>query len=134
MKKEEFNKMSTIVLDVMEKKARELNIEGVAVVCNLEDGKGNDWQTALRVVDKIRTEVQPDQSGYNFIGVVYAKVAEMMDTKQNSGSKTRPILVGELGYKGGEIRKDGEGYVVTAFSGGPSAKDLLVSQAGQNSL
>jgi hypothetical protein len=39
-------------------------------------------------------------------------------------------MTGEFGWQGGVIAKAKTGYVVAAFSGGPSEDDVRVSRAG----
>ena len=54
----------------------------------------------------------------------------MAETLKNSGSAGRPPMTGETGWQGGLIKKGQAGYLIAAFSGGPSESDLKVSQAG----
>ena len=134
MKDYDFCEISKKILDTMEEKAKAMGVVGVAVICSLEDVNSVNWITNMRVVGKYRTEPNQDNKGYNFIGVAYAKACEMMDTHQNSGSKTRPILIGELGYKGGKIIEHEGGYVVAAFSGASSEEDFEISSTGLDVL
>jgi hypothetical protein len=39
-------------------------------------------------------------------------------------------MTGETGWQGGLIKKGKTGYLIAAFSGGPSESDVNVSQAG----
>ena len=39
-------------------------------------------------------------------------------------------MTGENGWQGGLIKKCQTGYVIAAFSGGPSESDIKVSRAG----
>jgi hypothetical protein len=49
---------------------------------------------------------------------------------KDSGHAGRPPRTGETGRQGGWIKKGKSGYLIAAFSGGPSEADLNVSQAG----
>jgi hypothetical protein len=54
----------------------------------------------------------------------------MADTLKASGSGVRPPMKGEFGWQGGVIGKGKSGYLIVAFSGGASAQDVKISQAG----
>jgi hypothetical protein len=58
----------------------------------------------------------------------------MADTLRDSGSGIRPVMTGETGWQGGLIRKGRAGYLLAAFSGGPSADDIEVSRAGLDAI
>lgn len=117
------------VLDVMEKSARSINAKGVAVLAWLDDEKTCQWVGRMRVVDAAVAE-NPNEKGYNLVAVAWSKAAEMMATKQNSGTTKRDYLYGELGYQGGAIKKVGNGYLVAAFSGATSEEDFKISEEG----
>ena len=124
-----FVKYSNDALELMEKKARELSIIGVAIVGYIPGDKTITWVTRMKVVDVLTNTKS------NYLAVAYSKAAEMASTLQNSGiDKSRPILSGEFGYQGGLIRKIEGGYIIVVFSGGSSEQDLQVSEVGINAL
>lgn len=55
---------------------------------------------------------------------------ETEDSLRDSGHAGRPPLTGEFGGPGGVIAKGKTGYLIAAFSGGPSEDDVRVSRAG----
>src|ERR1019366_6746469 len=68
--------------------------------------------------------------GANLLAIAYSKAAEMAETLKDSGNAGRPPMTGETGWQGGLIKRGKTGYLIAAFSGGPSESDLKVSQAG----
>jgi hypothetical protein len=124
-----FVKYSNAALELMEKKAREISIIGVAIVGYIPGDKTSTWVTKMKVVDVLANAKS------NYLAIAYSKAAEMASTLQNSGiDKSRPILSGEFGYQGGLIRKIEGGYIIVVFSGGTSEQDLQVSEVGLNAL
>jgi len=116
-------------LEVMKKKATELNISGVAVVSYAEGDTIQGWTSKMAVVGRI-TDPKASEHGNNLLGIAYAKSAEMAVTLQDSGTAKRPPMTGEFGWQGGVIFKGKSGYIVVAFSGGKSEDDVQVSKAG----
>ena len=116
-------------LEVMKKKATELNISGVAVVSYAEGETIQGWTSKMAVVGRI-TDPKASEHGNNLLGIAYAKSAEMAVTLQDSGTAKRPPMTGEFGWQGGVIFKGKAGYIVVAFSGGKSEDDVQVSKAG----
>jgi len=116
-------------LEVMKKKATELNISGVAVVSYAEGDTIQGWTKKMAVVGRI-TDPKASEHGNNLLGIAYAKSAEMAVTLQDSGTAKRPPMTGEFGWQGGVIFKGKSGYIVVAFSGGKSEDDVQVSKAG----
>ena len=117
-------------LEVMKKKATELNISGVAVVSFAPGDTVQAWSSKMAVIGR-STDPQTDtQKGNNLLGIAYAKSAEMAVTLQDSGTAKRPPMTGEFGWQGGVIFKGKAGYIVVAFSGGKSEDDVQVSKAG----
>lgn len=123
-------------LAAMKAKAEALGIQGVAVVALIPDDDISSWSSGMLVVGKMLEEPSgnPDARGANLLGIAYGKASEMAATLKNSGEAGRPPMTGEYGWKGGLIRKGPAGYLVAAFSGGPSADDLKVSRAGLDAL
>jgi hypothetical protein len=66
----------------------------------------------------------------NFMAIAYAKLTEMCNTLQNSGSQERKLLAGEQGWVGGAIKNVNDIYYIAAFSGATSEDDLVISQFG----
>jgi hypothetical protein len=116
-------------LEVMKKKAAELNISGVAVVSYAEGDTIQGWTSKMAVVGHL-TDPKASEHGNNLLGIAYAKSAEMAETLQDSGTAKRPPMTGEFGWQGGVILKGKSGYIVVAFSGGKSEDDVQVSKAG----
>ena len=116
-------------LEVMKKKAAELNIAGVAVVSYAEGDTIQGWTSKMAVVGRL-TDPKASEHGNNLLGIAYAKSAEMAETLQDSGTAKRPPMTGEFGWQGGVIFKTKSGYIVVAFSGGKSEDDVQVSKAG----
>ena len=121
--------LETQALEVMKKKAAELNIAGVAVVSYAEGETIQGWTSKMAVVGRL-TDPKASEHGNNLLGIAYAKSAEMAETLEDSGTAKRPPMTGEFGWQGGVIFKGKSGYIVVAFSGGKSEDDVQVSKAG----
>lgn len=115
-------------LDAMEKEAIARQMKGVAVIAFVPGDATRSWSSQMRVVDAFVL------GQANVLGIAYAKMSEMADTLENSGSGKRPPHHGELGYKGGAIRKVSGGYLLAAFSGGKDTDDLDVATLGLDLL
>lgn len=125
-----FDQVADIALAAMTQRAGELKIQGVAVVACIEGDTTKSWSSKMVVVGKLRNEPNGNNAGANLLAIAYSKAAEMADTLKDSGNAGRPPMTGETGWQGGLIRKGKTGYLIAAFSGGPSEADLKVSQAG----
>ena len=125
-----FDAVADTALATMQAKADELKISGVAVVAYFEGETIQSWSSKMLVVGRYKDEPKADNKGSNLLAVVYSKAAEMADTLQNSGSKVRQPMTGELGWEGGVIGRGKNGYFIAAFSGGKSEDDVQVSKAG----
>lgn len=123
-----FNTHVKECLVVMEAIARKYSEKGVAVISFVPGEQTASWNSRMRVVGTLSTET------HNFLAVASAKSAEMALTLENSGSGIRPPLVGELGYKGGVIKKVKCGYLIASFSGAPAEIDAEISKAGVDFL
>ncbi len=110
------------VLDAMQASARAGNHLGVAGAAYLT-GAGE-------LISRTRDCGKVFDAWGNYIGIVHAKLAEMCETREDSGTGKRAPLVGELGYAGGAIRPWGDGYLLAAFSGASSEDDLAISRVG----
>jgi len=118
----------------MTKRAGELQVTGVALVAYAVGVPVSAWSSKMRVVGVLANAPSAGNKGNNLLGIAYAKAAEMAETLKDSGSNSRPPMVGEFGWQGGLIRKGKTGHLIAAFSGGPSEKDVEVSRAGLDIL
>lgn len=124
-----FVKYSNEALAIMVKKAEELSVKGVAIIGFIPGEITESWITKMKVVGSLANAKS------NLLGVAYSKASDMAVTVQNSGTdKTRTILQGELGFRGGLIKKIKTGYIIAVFSGGKTEQDLQIAQEGLNSL
>jgi hypothetical protein len=129
-----FNDVADQALRAMTKRAEELHIQGAAVVAYFEGDTIQAWSSKMVVVGRMKNLPTEGKPGDNLLGIAYTKASEMADTLKASGSGVRPPMTGEYGWPGGLIAKTKTGYVIAAFSGGPSEDDVKVSQAGLDVL
>ncbi len=125
-----FDELADSALMAMTKRAEELKIHGAAVVAYIEGEATKSWSSKMVVVGSMKEAPTEKSRGANLLAIAYSKAAERADTLKDSGSAGRPPMTGETGWQGGLIRKGRTGYLIAAFSGGPSELDLKVSQAG----
>ena len=111
-------------LQMMKQEALRMNIKGAGLVCFIPGDQTQSWISKMIIAGATGNE------GYNFIAIAYSKASEMAETLQNSGSKVRPVKVGEFDYIGGIIKKIDSGYLLSTFSGASGEDDLAVSQKG----
>lgn len=109
-------------LQIMKQEAQRMNIKGAGLVCFIPGDATQSWVSKMIVAGATGNE------GYNFIAIAYSKASEMAETLKNSGSKVRPVKVGEFDYIGGVIKKVDSGYLLSTFSGASGEDDLAVSQ------
>jgi uncharacterized protein GlcG (DUF336 family) len=122
-------------LGSMVRRAEELKIKGVAVVAYAEGETITGWTSRMAVVGgSVATEPSGDNKGDNLLAIAYSKAAEMAATLKDSGSNARPPRRGEFGWPGGLVIKVKSGYVIAAFSGGPSEDDVKCSRAAVDIL
>jgi len=119
-----FIKQADKSLALIEEAAHKISIKGVAVVAFIPGDVSESWISKMKVVGNLSTE------SANLLGIAYTKASEMADTHKDSGSGVRKVLSGELGYKGGLIRKVNSGYILAVFSGGSGEQDLEVAKIG----
>jgi hypothetical protein len=129
-----FNEAADTALQAMTKRAEELKIKGVALVAYIEGDTVKSWSSKMIVVGSLKNPPSEKDRGANLLAIAYTKAAEMADTLKDSGHAGRPPMTGETGWQGGLIKKVKNGYLIAAFSGGPSESDLKVSQAGLDVL
>jgi hypothetical protein len=131
----QFDATADKALVAMRHKAEELNIQGAAIVAYFEGEKIQAWSSKMVVVGSMKTEPKDaTDPGSNLLAFAYAKACEMADTLKDSGSNSRPVMKGELGWQGGVIVRGKKGYIVAAFSGGKSEDDVKVSRAGAEAM
>jgi len=111
-------------LEIIKQAAEKISIKGVAFVAFIPGEDTDSWTSKMKVVGHLTSNKD------NLLGIVCAKAAEMAATHQDSGSGVRETFSGELGYKGGLIKKVKSGYLIAAFSGGSSEQDLEVAKIG----
>ena len=130
-----FDTVADQALAAMQKRAAELNVKGVAIVSCSQGDTVQSWSSKMLVVGNLKTgPSKNDPLGANLLAIAYAKSAEMADTLKASGSGVRPPIKGENGWQGGVIGKGKTGWLIVAFSGGSSADDVKISQAGLDVL
>jgi hypothetical protein len=125
-----FDEVADSALASMRKRAQELKIHGAAVVAFIEGDVTQSWSSKMVVVGSMKDTPTEKNHGNNLLAIAYSKAAEMAETLKDSGHADRPPMTGETGWQGGLIKKGKTGYLIAAFSGGPSESDLKVSQAG----
>jgi len=125
-----FDELADSALAAMSKRAEELKIGGVAVVAYIQGDTTKAWSSKMVVVGRMKDAPTETSKGANLLAIAYAKAAEMAETFKDSGSAGRPPMTGETGWQGGLVTKGKTGYLIAAFSGGPSESDLKVSAAG----
>ena len=125
-----FDELADSALIAMTKRAEELKIKGAAVVACIEGDTTESWSSKMVVVESMKDAPSEKNHGANLLAIAYSKAAEMADTLKDSGNAGRPPMTGETGWQGGLIKKGKTGYLIAAFSGGPSESDLKVSQSG----
>lgn len=125
-----FAEVADAALAAMTRRAEELKIKGVAVVAYIEGDTTQSWSSKMTVVGSMRNAPTEKNRGANLLAIAYSKAAEMAETLKDSGQAGRPPMAGETGWQGGLIKRGKTGYLIAAFSGGPSEADVKVSQAG----
>ena len=111
-------------LEMIAEAAEKISIKGVAVMAFIPGDSTKTWISKMKVVGNLTANKA------NLLGVAYTKASEMADTHLDSGSGIREVFNGELGYKGGLIKKVKSGYLLSAFSGGSGEQDLEVAKVG----
>jgi len=122
-----FLKHSDEALQIMQKKAADMEVTGVAMVFYIPGDSTQSWISKMKVAGKLSDE------GSNYLAIASSKAADMADTFKNSGSREEPKR-GELGYIGGVIHKIDSGYLLASFSGGSGEQDAVISTNGLNFL
>jgi len=119
-----FVKQADQSLALIEQAAQKISIKGVAIVAFIPNDATVTWISKMKVVGNLTHDKA------NLLAIASTKAAEMADTHLDSGSGVREIYSGELGYKGGLIKKVSSGYILAVFSGGSGEQDLEVAKVG----
>jgi len=119
-----FVKQADQSLALIEQAAQKISIKGVAIVAFIPNDATVTWISKMKVVGNLTHDKA------NLLAIASTKAAEMADTHLDSGSGVREIYSGELGYKGGLIKKVNSGYLLAVFSGGSGEQDLEVAKVG----
>ena len=125
-----FESLADKALVAMTRQAEELKIHGAAIVTYIEGDTTKSWSSKMVVVGSMKNAPTEKDKGANLLAIAYSKASEMAETLKDSGHAGRPPMGGENGWEGGVIKKVSTGYVIAAFSGGPSEADVKVSRAG----
>lgn len=113
-------------LDCMANKAKDMNVQGVAVASFLDSGNEIDWIGEMKVCGtpyKLK-------EGWNLVAIAWSKAGEVMATSANSGDPNHEKIVGELGFTGGAYDEIDGCKLAFAFSGATSEEDLEIAQYG----
>ncbi len=121
-----FHARADQALAAMQAKAAQVRIRGAAVIACIPGERTRAWTSRMEAVGDFIIDRKT-----NVLAIAYTKMAEMADTLQASGAKTRDKYIGENAYKGGLIAPVPGGYMLAVFSGG---YDLQVAQAGLDVL
>jgi len=125
-----FEDVANRALTAMKQRADALHVTGVAVLAYAEGDAVTSWSSRMLVVGKMTSPPSDKSKGDNLLGIAYAKAAEMASTLKDSGSGVRAPYTGEFGWQGGVVAKGRTGWLIVAFSGGPSEDDVKISKAG----
>jgi hypothetical protein len=125
-----FEGPANAALSAMRTRAGELRVTGVAVVAFAEGETVTSWSSKMLVVGNMTKPASQTDKGSNLLAIAYAKATEMASTLKDSGSGSRPVLVGEVGWQGGVVVQGKTGILIAAFSGGHSEDDVKISKAG----
>ena len=125
-----FDNVATEALSIMRARADELKVGGVAIVAYMPGETLSSWSSKMVVVGRYKDLPTATNKGSNLLAIVYAKAAEMADTRKDSGGGDRPSMTGEVGWQGGVLARIPSGYVIAAFSGGKSEDDVQIARAG----
>ena len=119
-----FTVLADQALALISQAAQKISIQGVAIVAFIPGDATVSWISKMKVVGNLTHDKA------NLLAIASTKAAEMADTHLDSGSGIREIYSGELGYKGGLIKKVNSGFILAVFSGGSGEQDLEVAKIG----
>ncbi len=116
-------------LEEMAKKAKSMNMQGVAVASILPKETEVDWIGEMKVVDTPYNADGGDK-GWNLVAIAWSKAGEVIASGADSGNPDRNCMMGELNFTGGAYDETEDYKFAFAFSGGLSEDDLLVAKFG----
>lgn len=119
----------TETLEEMAKKARSMNMQGVAVASVLPKDSEVDWIGEMKVVNTPYNAEGGDK-GWNLVAIAWSKAGEVIASGADSGDPDRKCMTGELNYTGGAYGESENYKFAFAFSGGLSEDDLEVAKFG----
>ena len=125
-----FDSVAADALTAMRTRADELKVGGIAVVAYMPGETLSSWSSKMVVVGRYKDLPSATDKGSNLLAIVYAKAAEMADTRKDSGAADRAPMTGEVGWQGGVTARIASGYVIAAFSGGKSEDDVQIARLG----
>jgi hypothetical protein len=126
----EFGSVANAALAAMKAQAEAIGVKGVAIVASAPGDTVASWSSEMLVVGNLTRSPSGTDKGANFLAIAYAKAGEMASTEKDSGSKTREVYAGEVGWQGGATAKGKTGFLFAAFSGGKGEQDFQISKAG----
>lgn len=115
-----------IVLGMMQQKAVQMGIHGVAVASFLDTGKTVEWIGEMAVVEMTHNR----EKGWDLVAVAWSKCGEVIAFEGDSGSPDRERMKGEMGYVGGTYAAYNGCKLAFAFSGALPEQDLEVAKYG----
>lgn len=121
-----------VAAETIRRKAEEMGLRGVGGALVVVDGE-TVWNPTLVVVKDFQRGPDPERgegdTGSNYAAVAFSKLAEMLDTDNDSGTTVgRDVKKGEFGYRGGVMLREGKIRMLTFFSGGTADEDVEVSK------
>ncbi len=119
----------TVTLEEMAKKAKAMNMQGVAVASVLPKESAVDWIGEMKVVDT-PFNAEGGDKGWNLVAIAWSKAGEVIASGADSGNPERKCMTGELNYTGGAYDESEHYKFAFAFSGGLSEDDLEVAKFG----
>lgn len=122
-------KALTEACNEMDKKARAMDMKGVAVAAILPKESKIDWIGEMKVVDKTYN-IDDSGKGWNLVAIAWSKTGEVIASGASSGNPDRKCMVGELNFVGGAYDETDMYKFAFAFSGGTSEDDLVVAKHG----
>lgn len=119
----------TETLEEMAKKAKSMNMQGVAVASVLSKDSDVDWIGEMKIVDT-PYNVEGGDKGWNLVAIAWSKAGEVIASEADSGNPERKCMTGELNYTGGAYCETENYKFAFAFSGGVAEDDLAVAKFG----
>ncbi len=131
-KEKDMNDIRTALIETLEemaKKAKSMDMQGVAVAAILPKESEVDWIGEMKVVDTPYNAEGGDK-GWNLVAIAWSKAGEVIASGADSGNPDRNCMMGELNFTGGAYDETENYKFAFAFSGGLSEDDLAVAKFG----